>query len=327
MPYMLDAFCQQSFPGKGYAFLIAPTDLPGQRIFLHVTSVVDGQLPARGQRVVCLVEPDDRGFRATRAVVRGHRAANDGMDGDDDGDGDGDSIATEDLMDELLGDWRETMGGSGGGNGGPAVAAAARAAPTAAMAAAVAPVGVGAIGRRTQRPPPAAAPLIADVGGFSTEWFVHPEKHEPVEVDSDLVCGVCLDVQRDAVLVVNCGHSFCRTCMTQHIQARQGNFEELSCPMCREAFEDDAHVFDDKRNRRKINQLTAKCPECEFVGRVDAFVEHPCVVQQQQQQQRQRRPRRRRGGGRRDRGGAPGGEVVWTTEMRQLFATLNAMRL
>ena len=103
----------------------------------------------------------------------------------------------------------------------------------------------------------------------------------PHAVDPDLICGICQDVQRDAVLYVECGHSFCETCSTR---ARS---EKDDCPSCRTAVE---NVFPDKRNRRKVDQLVIKCsfgpphhggpqpPQvplaCTWQGRIDQLEDH-----------------------------------------------------
>ncbi|KAF7250016.1 E3 ubiquitin-protein ligase TRIM17 [Varanus komodoensis] len=53
----------------------------------------------------------------------------------------------------------------------------------------------------------------------------------PVEsLHKEATCSICLEYFRDPVSIP-CGHSFCRTCITQCWKERNTNF---SCPQCRE---------------------------------------------------------------------------------------------
>jgi hypothetical protein len=96
--------------------------------------------------------------------------------------------------------------------------------------------------------------LLESFGGFPVDLLVAHEgadaaQYEPPE---ELVCGICQDLQRDAMLLSACGHSFCESCLTRALDAK------LQCPMCRE----EPHEHDplpDKRIRRLINQLTIRC--------------------------------------------------------------------
>ncbi|XP_015279118.1 PREDICTED: zinc finger protein RFP-like [Gekko japonicus] len=53
------------------------------------------------------------------------------------------------------------------------------------------------------------------------------------EFCEETTCSVCLEYFRDPVMVVDCGHSFCRACITQY----WGDADRApSCPQCRETF-------------------------------------------------------------------------------------------
>ncbi|NXH23401.1 TRI27 protein, partial [Bucco capensis] len=47
----------------------------------------------------------------------------------------------------------------------------------------------------------------------------------------ELTCPVCLEYFKDPVLVADCGHNFCRACVTQ---CWEESARRLCCPQCRE---------------------------------------------------------------------------------------------
>ncbi|XP_078497860.1 E3 ubiquitin-protein ligase TRIM39-like isoform X2 [Lissotriton helveticus] len=47
----------------------------------------------------------------------------------------------------------------------------------------------------------------------------------------EATCSICLDYFKDPVILIDCGHNFCRSCITQSWEGRDGNFP---CPQCRE---------------------------------------------------------------------------------------------
>ncbi|XP_032998387.1 E3 ubiquitin-protein ligase TRIM7-like [Lacerta agilis] len=50
----------------------------------------------------------------------------------------------------------------------------------------------------------------------------------------EATCSICLDYFRDPVIIHECGHNFCRTCLIQCWEKSEG---EASCPQCRETVE------------------------------------------------------------------------------------------
>ncbi|XP_060095016.1 E3 ubiquitin-protein ligase TRIM7-like [Heteronotia binoei] len=52
------------------------------------------------------------------------------------------------------------------------------------------------------------------------------------ELCEELSCSICLDFFRDPVTIAQCGHNFCRACLTQSWGERSGA-AELFCPQCR----------------------------------------------------------------------------------------------
>uniref|UniRef100_A0A670HXI6 RING-type domain-containing protein n=1 Tax=Podarcis muralis TaxID=64176 RepID=A0A670HXI6_PODMU len=47
----------------------------------------------------------------------------------------------------------------------------------------------------------------------------------------EATCSICLEYFRDPVIIPECGHNFCRACLTQCWEKSEG---EASCPQCRE---------------------------------------------------------------------------------------------
>ncbi|XP_032997408.1 zinc finger protein RFP-like [Lacerta agilis] len=55
-----------------------------------------------------------------------------------------------------------------------------------------------------------------------------------IALQDEATCSICLDYFRDPVMIIDCGHSFCRACITQ---CSEGPGRDLfSCPQCRIAF-------------------------------------------------------------------------------------------
>ncbi|XP_078529376.1 E3 ubiquitin-protein ligase TRIM39-like [Lissotriton helveticus] len=51
------------------------------------------------------------------------------------------------------------------------------------------------------------------------------------DLQEDVTCSICLDYFTDPVILIDCGHNFCRSCITASWGGRDGN---LPCPECRE---------------------------------------------------------------------------------------------
>ncbi|XP_078497886.1 E3 ubiquitin-protein ligase TRIM39-like [Lissotriton helveticus] len=50
-------------------------------------------------------------------------------------------------------------------------------------------------------------------------------------LQEEATCSICLEYFTDPVILIDCGHNFCRSCITQSWEGRDGNFP---CPQCRE---------------------------------------------------------------------------------------------
>ncbi|XP_026550471.1 zinc finger protein RFP-like, partial [Notechis scutatus] len=49
----------------------------------------------------------------------------------------------------------------------------------------------------------------------------------------EATCSICLDYFQDPVLIPECGHNFCRGCLTRSWGTSES---EASCPQCRKTF-------------------------------------------------------------------------------------------
>ncbi|XP_066474057.1 zinc finger protein RFP-like [Tiliqua scincoides] len=52
-------------------------------------------------------------------------------------------------------------------------------------------------------------------------------------LQDEATCSICLDYFQDPVMIVDCGHNFCRACITKY---RKGSNMNISCPQCRMRF-------------------------------------------------------------------------------------------
>uniref|UniRef100_A0A7M4EDY4 RING-type domain-containing protein n=1 Tax=Crocodylus porosus TaxID=8502 RepID=A0A7M4EDY4_CROPO len=49
----------------------------------------------------------------------------------------------------------------------------------------------------------------------------------------EATCSICLDFFKDPVMIVDCGHNFCRACIAQ---CWEGLDRDITCPQCRQTF-------------------------------------------------------------------------------------------
>ncbi|RHZ59314.1 hypothetical protein Glove_364g54 [Diversispora epigaea] len=57
------------------------------------------------------------------------------------------------------------------------------------------------------------------------EWNSNNEENDKTSQDADILCPICLDIIKEA-FIGRCGHSFCYTCIVNHLDLRQ------DCPTC-----------------------------------------------------------------------------------------------
>uniref|UniRef100_A0A670HXL6 Tripartite motif containing 39 n=1 Tax=Podarcis muralis TaxID=64176 RepID=A0A670HXL6_PODMU len=71
--------------------------------------------------------------------------------------------------------------------------------------------------------------------------------------EMEATCSICLDYFRDPVIIHECGHNFCRSCLVQCWEKSEG---EASCPQCRENVEQSSI----RRNQQLANfvEITKK---------------------------------------------------------------------
>ena len=97
--------------------------------------------------------------------------------------------------------------------------------------------------------PPGLGDVIRLAMGHPTDIFVP-------ELSSAFVCAICHDVLKDASTFRECGHSFCRSCITNYLAVQ--TLARVACPNCRTA------VTGSNPNyalREIVESMPARCPE------------------------------------------------------------------
>jgi len=137
---------------------------------------------------------------------------------------------------------------------------------------------------------------LCDVASTSatTAPSSHDLHHDVIFVvppPDDLLCTICLVPANDATVTEECGHLFCRECITLALQQKK------ECPMCRSPCTAES-IHKDIRSQRKIRELVVYCPnrpqgcqwqgscsdaerhgaKCEYVVTPCPFKSHGCTV-------------------------------------------------
>ncbi|XP_061475048.1 E3 ubiquitin-protein ligase TRIM39-like [Rhineura floridana] len=74
------------------------------------------------------------------------------------------------------------------------------------------------------------------------------EEDPSVTLQDEATCSICLDYFQDPVMIIDCGHNFCRVCITQ---CQDGSDHSRSCcPQCRKAF-----PWDNLRPNRRLGNM------------------------------------------------------------------------
>ena len=98
--------------------------------------------------------------------------------------------------------------------------------------------------------------------GYEVTFVSEP----PKEVETN--CPICFHVFFEPKLAINCGHSFCATCIANHEE------EEKPCPFCNQQ----GKFVEDKRLKRIINDYEVYCPHrekgCEWTGELRQLESH-----------------------------------------------------
>ena len=103
--------------------------------------------------------------------------------------------------------------------------------------------------------------------GFPLDLFVHPP-------GKSYICSICTEVAREAVILRNCEHLFCKQCITQWIERVDGSKD---CPDCREGpLTGDDLIRPPRVFRQMFNELEVKCSVegCTVVCELEKYDEH-----------------------------------------------------
>ncbi|KAM6472524.1 zinc finger protein RFP-like [Liasis olivaceus] len=70
----------------------------------------------------------------------------------------------------------------------------------------------------------------------------------------EATCPICLEYFQDPVLIPECGHNFCRSCLTR---SWEGSPSEASCPLCRQTFE--PPNIHENRQLLRVAEIAQRC--------------------------------------------------------------------
>ncbi|XP_044856686.1 tripartite motif-containing protein 10-like [Mauremys mutica] len=77
-------------------------------------------------------------------------------------------------------------------------------------------------------------------------------------LQESVICSICLASFNDPVILIKCGHNFCRSCITQYCTESETSPWYL-CPQCREAFREGE--FQANRELRNVIEIAKNIPE------------------------------------------------------------------
>ena len=91
------------------------------------------------------------------------------------------------------------------------------------------------------------------------------------DYSQELDCPICLDVLNDAVLIVDCGHNLCDTCLSRHLTSCRTGLGK--CPACRGSV---TQTVIDAKSRRLCAAVSVSCHHngCTWKGRQDQRKAH-----------------------------------------------------
>ncbi|XP_044838499.1 E3 ubiquitin-protein ligase TRIM41-like isoform X3 [Mauremys mutica] len=78
------------------------------------------------------------------------------------------------------------------------------------------------------------------------------------DLQEAVICSICLASFNDSVILIKCGHNFCRSCITQYCKEFKTS-PPYPCPQCREPFREGE--FQPNRELRNVVEIAKKIPE------------------------------------------------------------------
>ncbi|XP_039373233.1 tripartite motif-containing protein 10-like [Mauremys reevesii] len=78
------------------------------------------------------------------------------------------------------------------------------------------------------------------------------------DLQEAVICSICLASFNDPVILIKCGHNFCRACITQYCQESETS-PRYRCPQCRKPFREGE--FQPNRELRNVVEIAKKFPE------------------------------------------------------------------
>nr|XP_008176259.1 tripartite motif-containing protein 10-like [Chrysemys picta bellii] len=78
------------------------------------------------------------------------------------------------------------------------------------------------------------------------------------DLQEAVICSICLASFNNPVILIKCGHNFCRSCITQYCKESKVS-PPYPCPQCREPFQEGE--FQPNRDLRNVVEIAKKIPE------------------------------------------------------------------
>nr|XP_042703388.1 tripartite motif-containing protein 10-like isoform X3 [Chrysemys picta bellii] len=78
------------------------------------------------------------------------------------------------------------------------------------------------------------------------------------DLQEAVICSICLASFNNPVILIKCGHNFCRACITQYCKDSKV-FPPYPCPQCREPFREGE--FQPNRDLRNVVEMTQTIPD------------------------------------------------------------------
>ncbi|XP_065420169.1 E3 ubiquitin-protein ligase TRIM7-like isoform X2 [Chrysemys picta bellii] len=78
------------------------------------------------------------------------------------------------------------------------------------------------------------------------------------DLQEAVICSICLASFDNPVILIKCGHNFCRSCITQYCKESKVS-PPYPCPQCREPFQEGE--FQPNRDLRNVVEIAKKIPE------------------------------------------------------------------
>ncbi len=74
------------------------------------------------------------------------------------------------------------------------------------------------------------------------------------KTETNIECGICLNILAQSTLMFICGHIFCSECVNKHDEVSIKSCKEFECPMCRKPSSFNACI--------RVTDMKSLCAKC-----------------------------------------------------------------